>query len=230
MTPGRHHGGRAHQGIRRAAVACTAILLLSTGCSMLTPPGSDGDASHRSSVQVDTPELRDAKAATDLPDCAPGAGSHGDSTLPAITLPCLGGGADVNVSTLRGPMVINLWASWCPPCRRELPIYEKFFQKHGDQVAVLGIDFNDAQPGAALELARETGISYPQLADPNTDLALAGPLPNFPGLPAMIFIDADGSVVDDSGTPRVAFEEIDSVGELEGLVEKHLGITLGQAP
>lgn len=215
---------------RRALLGAATLLLLLGGCSALTPPdsGNGGDAdSFRSKTEVDTPELRDAKANTKLPDCRPGKGSHGEGTLPALTLPCLGGGTAVDVSTLQGPMVINLWASWCPPCRRELPIYEKFYAEHGDRVAVLGVDFNDQQPGAALELARETGISYPQLADPNTDLALADPLPNFPGLPAIIFVDADGRVVDDSGNLRVVFEEIESVGELEELIEQHLALDLG---
>lgn len=216
--------------LRRVALGSAAALLLLSGCSALTPPDSgDVNSSGRASdtsVVVDTPELREAKAQTKLPDCAPGAGSHGDRTMPALTLPCLGGGTDVDVSTLQGPMVINLWAAWCPPCQRELPIYEEFFQKHGDDVAVLGIDFNDTQPGRALALAHETGISYPQLADPNTDLALADPLPNFPGLPAIIFVDEDGDVVDDDGKLRVVFEEIESVEELEELVEQHLALSL----
>ena len=214
--------------LRTAALVTAATVLVASGCSALSPPDSGGGGGdHRSNVEVDTPELRDAKAKTKLPDCAPGKGTHGDGTLPAITLPCLGGGTDVDVSTLQGPMVINLWAAWCGPCRRELPLYEQFFQEHGDQVAVLGIDFNDAQPGAALELAKETGVSYPQLADVNTDLSLADPLPNLPALPGIVFIDADGRVVDDSGTPRVMFEEIESVEELEDLVEEHLDVNLG---
>lgn len=213
--------------IRRAVLGTAAAVFLLGGCSALTPPDSDGgNGNLRSATEVDTPELRKAKADTALPDCEPGEGSHGAGTLPAVTLPCLGGGTDVDVSTLQGPMVINLWASWCPPCRRELPIYEEFFAEHGDRVAVLGIDFNDHQPGAALQLAKETGISYPQLADPDTDLALADPLPNFPGLPAIIFVDEDGAVVDDDGNLRVVFKEIGSVGELEALVEEHLGLTL----
>lgn len=215
--------------LRTAALAAASALLVLGGCSSLAPPSSDDGGSLRSKTEVDTPELRDAKATTKIPDCSPGDGTHGEGTLPAITLPCLGGGTDVDVSTLQGPMVINLWASWCGPCRRELPIYEKFFTKYGDQVAVLGIDFNDHQPGAALELARDTGISYPQLADPNTDLALADPLPNFAGLPAIIFIDADGVVVNDDGSLRVTAGEIHSVADLVELVEEHLDITLGDA-
>ena len=65
-----------------------------------------------------------------------------------MTLPCLGGGPDVELSSLRGPMVINLWQARCGPCRKEMPALEEFHQQYGDQVAVLGIDFNDVQPGA----------------------------------------------------------------------------------
>ncbi|WP_235736902.1 TlpA family protein disulfide reductase [Nocardioides alcanivorans] len=208
-----------------AALAAAASLLLLGGCSALTPPDSSG-GSHRSNVSVDTPQLREMKAETLLPNCVPGEGGAVDGGMPAITLPCLGGGTSVDVSTLRGPMVINLWAAWCGPCKRELPIYQDFHELHGDEVAVLGIDFNDAQPGAALELVRESKVSYPQLADVNSDLSLADPLPNLPALPGILFVDADGVVVDASGTPRVVFEEIDSVQELEDLVKEHLGIDL----
>lgn len=209
---------------RWAALAIAGAVLLS-GCSALRPPGSES-GSLRSNVEVDTPELRAAKARTELPDCEPGTGERVDGGLPDVTLPCLGGGPDVNLSSLRGPMVINVWAAWCTPCRRELPIYEEFHQRHGDKVKVLGIDFQDTQPGAALELARETGVSYPQLADPNTDISLAEPLPNIPGMPGIIFVDEDGVVVDERGTPRVVFYEIKDLPDLERLVAEHLGIEL----
>ncbi len=211
-------------GRRCWAVLALAATVLLSGCSALTPP--DGGGPLRSSVEVDTPALRQAKARTKIVDCVPGPASEVEGGMPDLTLPCLGGGTDVDLSSLRGPMVINLWAFHCGPCRRELPIYEEFHQKYGDRVAVLGIDYLDTQPGGALELARETGVSYPQLADPNGDMALADPLPNLPGLPGMIFVDEDGSVVDDNGTPRVIFREIKSLKQLEEIVADQLGVTL----
>ena len=75
-----------------------------------------------------------------------------DGGLPDLTLPCLGGGPDVDLSSLRGPMVINLWQAFCEPCREEMPALEAFHQQYADQVAVVGIDFNDVNPAGALAL------------------------------------------------------------------------------
>ncbi|QIX28249.1 TlpA family protein disulfide reductase [Nocardioides sp. JQ2195] len=204
--------------MRRTLVAVVVALLALQGCDSITPP--EVDKANKSDVDVDTPELRKLKDRTEVADCQPTQEGHVDGGLPDVTLPCLGGGKDVDVAGLRGPMVVNLWAVWCGPCRRELPIYQQFHEKHGDRVPVLGIDFQDTQPGAALDLIRETGVSYPQLADPQTDLSLKDPLPNIAGLPYVILIDEDGVVRDQR------FEEIDDLAELEGLVSKHLGIDL----
>lgn len=172
-------------------------------------------------VKVDTPALRKAKARIGMEDCEPGAGAAVADGLPELTLPCLGGGPDVALSSLRGPMVINLWQAFCEPCRKEMPALEAFHQKHGDRVAVLGIDFNDVHPDAALALAEETGATYPSVADPGGELmaeqvfAVARR-----GLPAFVFVDADGTVVGQSSGG------VDSVAEVEDLVAEHLGITL----
>lgn len=208
----------------RGVLALAALLaVVLTGCSAVTPPDS---GPQRVDTDVDTPELRQMKRAAKVETCTPGSAGRVDDGMPEITLPCLGGGKDVDVSGLRGPMVINLWASWCPPCRRELPIYQQFHEKYGDRVQVLGIDYNDQMPEAAMELVRDAGVTYPQLADPDSDLAYAGPLPNFPGLPAIIFVNEDGTVVDDDGDRMIMFEEIDSLGELERLVQQKLDVKL----
>lgn len=205
--------------MRRAIIAAAAVALLAlSGCDSVTPP--DVTKAGKSDVDVNTPELRKLKSRTDVAACSPGPGEHVDGGMPAVTLPCLGGGKDVDVSGLRGPMVVNLWASWCPPCRKELPLYQRFHEKYGDRVPVLGIDYQDTQPGPALELVRDSGVTYPQLADPQSDLSLAEPLPNIVGLPYVILIDRSGAIVDQR------FEEIKSLGQLEKLVEEHLGVDL----
>lgn len=213
----------------RILTACILTAGSLTACAPGTgddDAGSTGMGGQGARVDVDTPELRELRASTDLAACRPGTGQPVDGGFPSLTLPCLGGGTDVDLASLRGPMVISLWASWCEPCRRELPIFEKFHDQHGDQVKVLGIDYNDTQPAEALKLARRSGISYPVLADPSSEIALAGPLPNIPGLPALIFIDAEGSIQDADGNPRVVFREIDSLDALERLVEKQLEVRL----
>lgn len=172
-------------------------------------------------VKVDTPALREAKQRIGMEDCVPGDGEPVEGGLPELTLPCLGGGQDVELSSLRGPMLINLWQAFCEPCRKEMPALESFHQKYGDEVAVLGIDFNDVHPAGALELAEDTGATYPSVADPGGELmaeeafAVARR-----GLPAFVLVDADGEVVGQ------ASGGVDSVAEVKDLVAEHFGIEL----
>ena len=74
----------------------------------------------------------------------------GHRSCPTSPSSRFGGGQPVDLSALRGPLVINLWASWCGPCREELPHYQAFSKKYAGKVDVLGVDWQDtraARPG-----------------------------------------------------------------------------------
>ncbi len=129
--------------------------------------------------------------------------------LPDTTLSSLEGGRSVDLSSLRGPMVINLWASWCGPCRKELPKYQAFARKYAGKVKVLGIDFQETRLDAAKALVRETGVKYPLLSDPDGRMRAVG-------LPKVILLDAQGRVAHEE------YVEITSVAQLEDLVDAHL--------
>ena len=199
--------------MRRALVGLAAGVLVLTGCAAEPPP--PGEAR----IDVDTPQLRQAKAEAGVADCRPGDGSPVEGGLPDVTLPCLGGGTDVDLGGLRGPLVVNLFASWCGPCRDEMPVIERFHQQHGDRVAVLGIDYEDPQVDGAMTLVRDTGVTYPLLADPQARLRGAGPFPGRMGLPMF-------ALVDDDGRATVVAGQVESVEELERMVSDHLGVTL----
>ena len=64
--------------------------------------------------------------------------ASGEGALPDVLVDCLEGRDQVRLSTLRGPMIIAVWASWCQPCKEELPIVQQFYDLHRDQVDVLG--------------------------------------------------------------------------------------------
>ena len=117
-------------------------------------------------------------------------------------------------------MVINTWASNCGPCIKEMPALQQFHQMYGDQVAVLGIDFLDTQPGAALALAEETGATYPSLADPEGALLEQKDLRLVNGNPQFLLIDADGAVTHQQAGG------LESVDEVVAMVNEHLGTTL----
>jgi thiol-disulfide isomerase/thioredoxin len=187
------------------------------GCA--ADPQDPGLQPGRARIDVDTPQLRQAKAEAGVDACRPGDGSPVEGGLPDVTLPCLGGGRSVDLGSLRGPLVVNLWASWCAPCRDEMPVLQRFHQQYGERVPVVGIDYEDPQVEAAMDLVRETGVTYPLLADPQSLLQGAAPFPGRMGLPMFAFVDADGRAT-------VVAEQVDSVGELEDLVDEQLGIRL----
>ena len=133
--------------------------------------------------------------------------------LPDVTLASLTGGKGVDLGTLRGPAVVNLWAQWCGPCKRELPIYQQFFVQHGAQVPVLGVDWQDTQGQLARALATRSGITYPLVVDSQPEIRNRL-------LPKLILVAADGTIA------YQEYVEIKSLDQLEKLVEKHLGVSL----
>ena len=201
----------------RRLLAGLFVAALLTGCADSSPGLQAGGAAR---VDVDTPELRAAKQAADVAECTPGTGSPVAGGLPDVTLPCFGGGPDVELGALRGPLVVSLWASWCGPCRKEMPVLEAFVDHHGDRVALLGIDYQDVQTSAAMSLIEETGATYPMLADPQGDLDAAAPFPALRGLPFLALVDENGEVV------HQEFTVIGSEQELVDLVNEHLGAEL----
>lgn len=143
-----------------------------------------------------------------------------DQRLPDVTVREFSADDEVELAAMRGPLVINLWASYCKPCRREMPVLQAFHERHGDDVEVVGIDYQDPQQDSARQLVEDTGVTYRLLADPLGDLNSADPFPNLMGLPFLALVDEDGTVV------FMEYGEVESVEELEGLVDEHLGLDL----
>lgn len=142
--------------------------------------------------------------------------------LPDLTLPCLGDGPAVQLAALRGtPLVVNIWAGPCPPCKREAPRLQRFYDAAGGRVAVLGVvygpfpdDVNDA-----LDAARGLGLHYPSVFDATGKLlhAVGGN-----GIPVTVLVAANGRIVH---VHRAELAE----GELPGLVQQYLGVQVNVA-
>ena len=95
--------------------------------------------------------------------------ARGDDTLPPLTLACLGPGPDVALDQLTGrPTLVNLWATWCGPCREEMPLLQDAFTRHGEQIRFLGVAVQDDPAGAAAFVA-DLGIGYPHAVDPGCE-------------------------------------------------------------
>ena len=120
-------------------------------------------------------------------------GSEGSaaSGLPAVEITSVADGATtVQADALRGPALVNLWATWCGPCRAEMPAFQAVAGDLGD-VHVLGINEGDTGDKASSFLT-DVGVTFDQYLDP--DGAISAEL-RISGLPATIVLDADGKVV-----------------------------------
>lgn len=97
------------------------------------------------------------------------------------------------LAELRGyPVVANVWASWCGPCRFEFPTLQKLAARYGKRVAFLGVNAEDSE-AAAKTFLREEPVPYPSYSD--ADSKIASSLGAKVGLPDTAFFDAHGKLV-----------------------------------
>lgn len=167
-------------------------------------------------IDVQTAELRRQRVEQGIADCSglPTARSPAADGLPALQLPCLGGRGTVDLATLRGPAVLNVWAQSCAGCREEMPLFQRLHARAAG-LTVLGVDYLDFQPERAIAFAGRVGVTYPSVADVDDEL---GPALRLTGLPTTLFVDAQGRLV------AAEARTFTSYAELVGVVEEHLGV------
>jgi thiol-disulfide isomerase/thioredoxin len=134
--------------------------------------------------------------------------------LPDLRLPCFTGGAVVALRDVRGPAVINMWASWCDPCRRELPVMQRLAAAAGDRLTVVGVDTGDRREAGA-SFAADKGVDFPTLFDQDSKLLAAVRRIN---LPATVFVDGSG---------RASLYDLPlDAAKLTEMVRVHTGVTV----
>ena len=134
----------------------------------------------------------------------------------AALLKCLDGNSTVDVGQIKGPALVNVWGSWCGPCKQEMPIFVDFYGKYKEKVSLIGISVEEADDQNARDFIKLYGMSWPNLNDP--DGSTRGTLGM--GVPITLFIDAQG---------RVAYRKIGvvtTIEELERDTQKYLGVQL----
>jgi cytochrome c biogenesis protein CcmG/thiol:disulfide interchange protein DsbE len=102
---------------------------------------------------------------------------------------------------LRGkPALVNFWASWCDPCRKEAPELERFDRSLHGAGRLVGVDYTD-QAGSARNFIRQYGWTFPVLSDPN---GTYGARYEFSGLPTTVVLDSRGRIVETLRGPQTA--------------------------
>jgi peroxiredoxin len=119
------------------------------------------------------------------------AAAAGDAPAPAFTLPARGG-STVNLSQFKGQVVmINFWASWCVPCRKEMPLLETIYKKYKPLgFTLIGVNVEPDQKDAESFL-KQTPVSFPVLFDAKSQVS---GLYNVQVMPTTVFIDRKGNV------------------------------------
>ena len=107
-----------------------------------------------------------------------------------IELLCLGDGSVINLDSLRGPMLLNIWGSWCGPCKDEIPYLRKFYDKYNEKVQVVGLDVEEPNKEAAKPFIESNGLVWPSLFDPDGRTRKVIGM----GVPVTWFIDENGKV------------------------------------
>ncbi|MER5336467.1 TlpA disulfide reductase family protein [Micromonospora sp. NPDC002717] len=204
---------------RRLAALLVPVLLAVGGCTAgngteeeSAPTGRQEAAANRPSPFQDCTALGTPPASGAPASASRGAGQ----ALPDLTLDCFTGGAPVALRELRGPAVVNVWASWCPPCRDELPAFQRLSDRAAGQLRVIGVNSGDSREGAQA-IGEDFGIRFPVLVDRGERLKQEL---RRKAIPLTVFVDGQGNVrhVDSSGTLDDA--------RLAELVRQHLGLTV----
>ncbi|MGM0413502.1 MAG: TlpA family protein disulfide reductase [Pseudomonadota bacterium] len=119
-----------------------------------------------------------------------------DDQRPAFALPDLDG-EERRIAEWDGEVVLlNFWASWCPPCRREIPAFIDVQEEYGDQgLQIVGVAIDDRQ--AVVDFIEPMGVNYPILLGGEEGIGIAEDYGNRMGvLPYTVLIDRDGHIVE----------------------------------
>ena len=122
----------------------------------------------------------------------------------AAPLQCLDGSQGVAVDAIRGPVLINVWGTWCAPCRKELPHFAHYLAKK-DSIPIIGIAVEEKSPATVKKFVETHGMTWPILYDADGSTRAKFGM----GVPVTWFVDETGKVVYKKYGPFNSLEEIE---------------------
>jgi len=173
---------------RRSAWLAMGAVAVALGLLWLAPGIGTDTKQQTSQAEPGSP----SDGVTSDPDAAADALAAGKPAPLQFTLKDMNG-IDVKLSSFKGKVILlNFWATWCPPCREEIPALIQLQQQYGDQLVVLGVSIDDTQ--AKLKpYATEMHMNYPVLVGKDRQDVQDAYGPLF-GIPVSVFVDRDGRI------------------------------------
>ena len=113
----------------------------------------------------------------------------------SLLMSCLDGSSEINFHQLKGPLLINVWGSWCEGCKREMPYFVELSKSplfKSGQIQIVGINVEEKSKEDAIKYIQKIGMSWPNLEDSSgVSKSIFGP-----GVPVTWFIDENGKTID----------------------------------
>ena len=115
-------------------------------------------------------------------------------TIEELKLSCIDGLSEINYHSIKGPIIINVWASWCTGCKEEMPYFVDLYANpifKSGEIKLLGIDVDEKNAYSGPNFIKSHGMSWPHLEDSDSRSKLVFG----PGVPVTYFLDKSGEVI-----------------------------------
>lgn len=116
--------------------------------------------------------------------------------LPAFSMTDINGNVHTNDSIKGKYLVVNFWATWCPPCLKEIPAFVEFYEKHADKVQILGLDYEQANKSKIIEFTDTLMVNYPIILFDDTNSKEFEKFGEVLGMPTTYIYNPEGKLVD----------------------------------